>query len=148
MSEMLDRNGDEDDEDSEGASDSDEELRSDEDSMDEDADDNEALDKLDDFVSGLETSKKRKAGDRNEDDSGKKKKRVILKERTEAYPEGEFVAVGTDAAADSEFGVFSRAFNRAHLFSDALSQIAFNSRICSHLLPTRRTRVLPTFARR
>ncbi|GAA5851356.1 hypothetical protein JCM3766R1_007011 [Sporobolomyces carnicolor] len=98
---MLDRNGDEDDEDSEGASDSDEELRSDEDSMDEDADDNEALDKLDDFVSGLETSKKRKAGDRNEDDSGKKKKRVILKERTEAYPEGEFVAVGTDAAADN-----------------------------------------------
>ncbi|GAA5901051.1 uncharacterized protein JCM6883_004734 [Sporobolomyces salmoneus] len=101
MSEMMDRNGEEDsDEDGSG---SDEDIASDADSMDQDQDDEEAgaLDKLDDFVSGLETSKKRKAGDRNDDESGKKKKRVILKERTEAYPEGEFVAVGADSASDN-----------------------------------------------
>ncbi|GAA5952349.1 hypothetical protein JCM3765_001949 [Sporobolomyces pararoseus] len=103
VSEVFDREGDEDEEDSEEDSGSDEEIASDADSMDQDDDDEDAgaLDKLDDFVSGLETSKKRKAGDRNEDDSGKKKKRVILKERTEAYPEGEFVAVGADSAADN-----------------------------------------------
>lgn len=104
---MFDRSGDDDDdeeeEDSDEDSGSDEEIASDADSMDQDDEEEGALDKLDDFVSGLETSKKRKAGERNEDDSGKKKKRVILKERTEAYPEGEFVAVGADSAADSEF---------------------------------------------
>ena len=50
-----------------------------------------ALDKLSSFVDGLE-GKKRKAGD-DVEDGGKKKKRVVLKERTEAWPEGEFVAV-------------------------------------------------------
>lgn len=108
VSEMFDRDGDEDEEDSEEESGSDGEIASDAESMDQedDGEDAGALDKLDDFVSGLETSKKRKAGDRNEDDSGKKKKRVILKERTEAYPEGEFVAVGADSLADSEFTFF------------------------------------------
>lgn len=99
-SEMFDRGGDEDSDEEEDSA-SDEEIASDADSVveEEDAD---ALDKLDDFVQGLESSKKRKAGgDRNEDESGKKKKRVILKERTEAYPEGEFVAVGADQVADS-----------------------------------------------
>ncbi|GAA5887298.1 hypothetical protein JCM16303_006580 [Sporobolomyces ruberrimus] len=104
VSEMFDRgeNDDEDDEDSGEEVDSDEEIASDADSMDQDdADEGGALDKLDDFVQGLETSKKRKAGERNDDENGKKKKRVILKERTEAYPEGEFVAVGADSAADN-----------------------------------------------
>jgi U3 small nucleolar RNA-associated protein 14 len=64
-----------------------------------------ALDKLSSFVDGLEGSKKRKAGDELDDvdDGGKKKKRVVLKERTEAWPEGEFVAVtAADGVADCE----------------------------------------------
>ncbi|GAA5938943.1 uncharacterized protein JCM15063_004371 [Sporobolomyces koalae] len=97
-SEMFDHSGL--DEDSEEGSDSDEEIASELDSDQDDVDEG-ALDKLDDFVQGLESSKKRKAGDRTEDESGKKKKRVILKERTEAYPEGEFVAVGADSGIDN-----------------------------------------------
>ncbi|GAA6021465.1 hypothetical protein JCM11491_006504 [Sporobolomyces phaffii] len=104
MSEMFDQDGneDEDEENSDDGSDSDDEVASDADSAQQDDEDEDSpLDKLDEFVSGLETSKKRKAGDRTDDESGKKKKRVILKERTEAYPEGEFVAVGADSAADN-----------------------------------------------
>ena len=63
-----------------------------------------ALDKLSSFVEGLESSKKRKVDD--EAEGGKKKKRVVLKERTEAYPEGEFVAVGAkDGEADGELSL-------------------------------------------
>lgn len=58
-----------------------------------------ALLKLGSFVEGLE-SKKRKAEEAGEE--GTKKKRVVLKERTEAFPEGEFVAVsGPDGVAES-----------------------------------------------
>ncbi|BGP24942.1 U3 small nucleolar RNA-associated protein 14 [Rhodotorula toruloides] len=66
-----------------------------------DDDDPSALDKLDSFVSGLD-SKKRKTRDGEDDDGGKKKKRVVLQERTEAYPEGEFVAVGKSGGADGK----------------------------------------------
>ncbi|GAA5893630.1 hypothetical protein JCM8208_000844 [Rhodotorula glutinis] len=69
-------------------------------SASDDNDDSGALDKLDSFVEALD-SKKRKARDGDERDDGddgttKKKKRVVLAERTEAYPEGEFVAVKND----------------------------------------------------
>ncbi|BGP48517.1 hypothetical protein JCM10450v2_004393 [Rhodotorula kratochvilovae] len=60
-----------------------------------DEDDADALDKLDSFVEGLD-SKKRKSRDGDDEDGSKKKKRVVLAERTEAYPEGEFVAVKAD----------------------------------------------------
>jgi len=99
-SEMFDRGGDDDSEQEESGSD--EEVASDAESVEEDEEEADALDRLDRMVQGLESSKKRKAGDRNEEENGKKKKRVILKERTEAYPEGEFVAVGADQVADSE----------------------------------------------
>lgn len=112
-SEMFDRGGHDDSEEEE--SDSDEEIASDADSVEEDEDEADALDKLDSFVQGLESSKKRKAGDRNEDESGKKKKRVILKERTEAYPEGEFVAVGADQVADSTFKIVESSVFRLEL---------------------------------
>ncbi|GAA5887802.1 hypothetical protein JCM5296_001772 [Sporobolomyces johnsonii] len=103
-SEMLDMGGypsDDDDEDDSEASGSDEdaEMESEDEELS-DADD-DALDKLAGFVDGL-GSKKRKAGDGEDAEGGKKKKRVVLKERTEAYPEGEFVAVGADAAADNK----------------------------------------------
>ncbi|GAA5985478.1 hypothetical protein JCM11641_007081 [Rhodosporidiobolus odoratus] len=75
----------EDDDDEEMSEDDDESITS---------EDEGALDKLESFVGGLD-SKKRKADD-GEDGIGKKKKRVVLKERTEAYPEGEFVAVNAD----------------------------------------------------
>lgn len=62
-----------------------------------------ALSKLSSFVDGLE-SKKRKAED--VDQSGKKKKRVVLKERTEAFAEGEYVAINAqDGTADGSFAV-------------------------------------------
>ncbi|KAL8278691.1 hypothetical protein RQP46_008983 [Phenoliferia psychrophenolica] len=50
-----------------------------------------ALEKLNSYVEQLE-SKKRPAED-DESGKGQRKKRVVLKERTEAWPEGEFVAV-------------------------------------------------------
>ncbi|KAK4046557.1 hypothetical protein OIV83_006009 [Microbotryomycetes sp. JL201] len=57
------------------------------------------LEKLTAFVDGLD-GKKRKLDDQ-ERDGGGKRKRVVLKERTEAIPEGEFVAVGSrDTATD------------------------------------------------
>lgn len=62
-----------------------------------------ALDKLGSFVEQLESRKRKNLGDDESpfgDDSGKKKKRVVLKERTEAYPEGEFVAVGAHDGED------------------------------------------------
>ncbi|ORY84072.1 Utp14 protein-domain-containing protein [Leucosporidium creatinivorum] len=61
-----------------------------------------ALDKLGSFVEQLESRKRKNEGDDSPfgDDSGKKKKRVVLKERTEAYPEGEFVAVGAHDGED------------------------------------------------
>jgi U3 small nucleolar RNA-associated protein 14 len=63
-----------------------------------------ALDKLGSFVEQLESRKRKNAGDDYEspfgDEAGKKKKRVVLKERTEAYPEGEFVAVGAHDGED------------------------------------------------
>ncbi|KAM0791537.1 hypothetical protein ACM66B_005986 [Microbotryomycetes sp. NB124-2] len=72
------------------------EVTSDSDLDDEDEGD---LDRLADFVNGLD-GKKRKS-DNQEQDGGNKRKRVVLKERTEAIPEGEFVAVGArDAATD------------------------------------------------
>lgn len=75
------------------------------DESDEDDDNEAGLDKLESFVNGLEGShnNKRKSLDDDESDgeagAGKKKKRVVLKERTEAYPEGEFVAIGSRGAA-------------------------------------------------
>ncbi|SGY23457.1 BQ5605_C019g08940 [Microbotryum silenes-dioicae] len=83
----------------------------DEDMSSVDSDDNDseyegAIDKLDAFVQGLEAGKKRKNDDLEggePDASGKKKKRVVLKEKAEAYPEGEFVAVGAkDGANDGK----------------------------------------------
>ncbi|GJN90772.1 hypothetical protein Rhopal_003786-T1 [Rhodotorula paludigena] len=90
----------EEDESDEDEKDEDEQMSSDEDDEDDDEDDN-ALDKLDSFVEGLD-SKKRKARDADDENGGKKKKRVVLAERTEAYPEGEFVAVGTDGTGDGK----------------------------------------------
>lgn len=74
--------------DSEEDDDSEEEIDSDE---EEDSEYEGALDALSSFVDGLD-SKKRKMDDAA-DDGGKRKKRVVLKERTEAFPEGEFAAV-------------------------------------------------------
>ncbi|GAA6001595.1 hypothetical protein JCM10207_006743 [Rhodosporidiobolus poonsookiae] len=75
----------------------DEEMSDDESEITSEDEDGGALDKLGSFVEGLD-SKKRKAGDEDDDGAGaKKKKRAVLKERTEAYPEGEFVAVGADS---------------------------------------------------
>ncbi|GAA5828727.1 hypothetical protein JCM11251_005854 [Rhodosporidiobolus azoricus] len=85
-SELGSGSGDEDEEDEE---------MSDEDESDITSDDEGALDKLDSFVDGLD-SKKRKSRDDEDDAGGKKKKRVVLKERTEALPEGEFAAVNAD----------------------------------------------------
>lgn len=124
LTEMLDAggypSGDEsgsDKDDKEDASDDDED--SDEDMSDDDdesitsEDDEGAVDKLDSFVSGLD-SKKRKVGrDEAEGAEGKKKKRVVLKERSEAYPEGEFVAVRADETMDG-----SSAFSSSHLDLD------------------------------
>lgn len=76
-----------------------------------------ALDKLGSFVEQLESRKRKMGGDEESpfgDDSGKKKKRVVLKERTEAYPEGEFVAVGAhDGEDDGAFLVFHSSTSRA-----------------------------------
>lgn len=84
----------EEEQDSESGSGS-EDDEDDEDDEEVDSEDDEeyagALEKLNSFVEGLE-SKKRKVDDEDEE-GGKKKKRVVLKERTEAWPEGEFVAV-------------------------------------------------------
>ncbi|KAI5481860.1 U3 small nucleolar RNA-associated protein 14 [Pseudohyphozyma bogoriensis] len=106
--ELLDNNeypseegSDEDGSDGSDDDDDDAEEDSDEDLMDEDDEDNfGALDKLGSFVDGLE-SKKRKAGGEVEQE-GKKKKRVVLKEKTEAYPEGEFVAVTAPEGVQSD----------------------------------------------
>ncbi|GAA5943759.1 hypothetical protein JCM3775_000944 [Rhodotorula graminis] len=108
LTEMLDAGGyasqgDDDDESQSGSDaeeeDEDEDMSSAADDDDDDDDEAGALDKLDSFVEGLD-SKKRKArgdgGDDDGDDGNKKKKRVVLAERTEAYPEGEFVAVKND----------------------------------------------------
>ncbi|GAA5916095.1 hypothetical protein JCM6882_003934 [Rhodosporidiobolus microsporus] len=106
LTEMLDAGGypsGSEGEDESGSGSDDHEEDEDEDgmSMDDDdeseitSDDEGALDKLDSFVEGLD-SKKRKAGDDGDDAGGKKKKRVVLKERTEALPEGEFAAVNAD----------------------------------------------------
>lgn len=85
---------------SDASEDDDEEMDSVSSSSEVDEEYEGALDKLSSFVEGLE-SKKRKVDDDGEMEGGKKKKRVVLKERTEAYPEGEFVAVGAkDGEAD------------------------------------------------
>lgn len=103
LTEVLDAGGfhgsDDEDEGSDGSAASDDEERNEEDEEMSDDDDPSALDKLDSFVSGLD-SKKRKSRDGEDEDGEKKKKRVVLQERTEAYPEGEFVAVGTSGGAD------------------------------------------------
>ncbi|KAL7343358.1 Utp14 protein-domain-containing protein [Rhodotorula toruloides] len=105
LTEVLDAGGfhgsDDEDEGSDGSAASDDEERNEEDEEMSDDDDPSALDKLDSFVSGLD-SKKRKSRDGEDEDGGKKKKRVVLQERTEAYPEGEFVAVGTSGGADGK----------------------------------------------
>lgn len=88
--EFASDDGDEEDEDDEDESDSDDEEEDSEIESDE-GDEYAGLDKLSSFVEGLD-NKKRKIDDIEGQDS-KKKKRVVLKERTEAYPEGEFVAV-------------------------------------------------------
>ncbi|GAA5959641.1 hypothetical protein JCM21900_002143 [Sporobolomyces salmonicolor] len=100
-SEMLDMGGYPSDDDDSDASESggDAEMESEDEKLSDEDDD--ALDKLAGFVDGL-GSKKRKAGDGEDAEGEKKKKRIVLKERTEAYPEGEFVAVGGDAAADNK----------------------------------------------
>ncbi|GAA6028278.1 hypothetical protein JCM8097_006953 [Rhodosporidiobolus ruineniae] len=107
LTELLDAGGypDEDDESGSGSAsgsgDEDEDVEEDEEMSDDESeitsdDDVDAADKLGSFVEGLDR-KKRKADDGdNEEGAGKKKKRVVLKERTEAYPEGQFVAVGAD----------------------------------------------------
>lgn len=85
---------------SEGGSES--EVSSDEEMQDEEEEDAEfegALHKLSSFVEGLE-KKKRKAEEET-GDGEKKRKRVVLKERTEAYPEGEFVAVTAPEGQES-----------------------------------------------
>ncbi|GAA5920508.1 hypothetical protein JCM1841_003452 [Sporobolomyces salmonicolor] len=100
-SEMLDMGGypSVDDDSDASESDGDAEMESEDEKLSDEDDD--ALDKLAGFVDGL-GSKKRKAGDGEDAEGEKKKKRIVLKERTEAYPEGEFVAVGADAAADNK----------------------------------------------
>ncbi|BGP32399.1 hypothetical protein JCM10296v2_004180 [Rhodotorula toruloides] len=105
LTEVLDAGGfqgsDDEDEGSDGSATSDDEERDEEDEDMSDDDDPSALDKLDSFVSGLD-SKKRKSRDGEDEDGGKRKKRVVLQERTEAYPEGDFVAVGTSGGADGK----------------------------------------------
>lgn len=59
-----------------------------------DAEDLDALNRLDSFVEGLDSKKRKSRGDGDSgDETATKKKRAVLKERTEAYPEGEFTAV-------------------------------------------------------
>ncbi|GAA5863261.1 hypothetical protein JCM3774_000832 [Rhodotorula dairenensis] len=83
----------------------------DEDDDDDEGFDPDALDKLDLFVSGLDSKKRKSRGDGDSDGGGdgdgdentSKKKRAVLKERTEAYPEGEFTAVKPlDGTADGK----------------------------------------------
>ncbi|GAA6047448.1 hypothetical protein JCM3770_001310 [Rhodotorula araucariae] len=102
LTEMLDAGGfpsagDDDDEDEDDEEiDSDSAREDDDEEMSSaDEDDAGALDKLESFVEGLD-SKKRRSRDGDDEDGGKKKKRIVLAERTEAYPEGEFVAVKAD----------------------------------------------------
>jgi U3 small nucleolar RNA-associated protein 14 len=101
-SEMLDMgmyDTEEDDSGDESASGSEHDNEMDDSQSEVDSEYEGALDKLSSFVDGLE-SKKRKVEDVDEV-GGKKKKRVVLKEKTEAYPEGEFVAVSApDGVAD------------------------------------------------
>jgi hypothetical protein len=85
-----------------GSDDEDEEMSDDDDESITSDDEEGAADKLDSFVAGLD-SKKRKAGRDEDEQEGKKKKRVVLKERSEAYPEGEFVAVRADETVDGTF---------------------------------------------
>ncbi|GAA5983323.1 hypothetical protein JCM10908_000241 [Rhodotorula pacifica] len=83
---------------SDAEQDEDESMTSEESDSDEEGFDPEALDKLDSFVSGLDSKKRKSRGDGDDEDedgaeNASKKKRAVLKERTEAYPEGEFTAV-------------------------------------------------------
>lgn len=105
-SEMLDAgdydsSSEEEEEDDEASDRGQKQRRSESEESEEDSEYEGALDKLNSFVDGLE-SKKRKA-DEGMDGEGKKKKRIVLKERTEAFPEGEFVAVSAaDGTASSK----------------------------------------------
>lgn len=65
--------------------------------------------KLTSFIDTLQrssTSKRKNQGDEDEDDTGagRRKKRLILKERTEAYPEGEWVALRDDRRPGKKSG--------------------------------------------
>lgn len=115
LADVLDAGGygtaDSDDDDDEAKDDNSQAASSDED-MSSDSDDEgydpDALDKLDSFVSALDSKKRKSRGDDEDADEGSeiasKKKRAVLKERTEAYPEGEFTAVKPmDGAADGTF---------------------------------------------
>ena len=135
LAEMLDAGGypsEGDDDDDESASGSSEDAQGDEDededmSADDDDDDaSGALDKLDSFVEGLD-SKKRKArdGDGDDDDGSKKKKRVVLAERTEAYPEGEFVAVKNDNGASRSLPLSS---SRSRRTGPSLTRLVLGNR--------------------
>ena len=111
LADVLDAGGygtadsDDDDDDEATAGSSDDDMSSD---SDDEGYDPDALDKLDSFVSGLDSKKRKSRGDDEDADEGSevasKKKRAVLKERTEAYPEGEFTAVKPmDGAADGTF---------------------------------------------
>lgn len=93
-----------------GSDDDDEDMASVDSDSEVDSEYEGALDKLGSFVEQLESRKRKNEGDDYEspfdDEAGKKKKRVVLKETTEAYPEGEFVAVGAhDGKDDGAFYV-------------------------------------------
>lgn len=116
LADVLDAGGygtaDSEEDDEEGAEDGESRAASSDEDMSSDSDDEgydpDALDKLDSFVSGLDSKKRKSRGDDEDDDEGpetaSKKKRAVLKERTEAYPEGEFTAVKPmDGSADGTF---------------------------------------------
>ncbi|GAA5962538.1 hypothetical protein JCM8115_002113 [Rhodotorula mucilaginosa] len=115
LADVLDAGGygtaDSEEDDEEGAEDGESRAASSDEDMSSDSDDEgydpDALDKLDSFVSGLDSKKRKSRGDDEDDDEGpetaSKKKRAVLKERTEAYPEGEFTAVKPmDGSADGK----------------------------------------------
>ena len=130
LADVLDAGGygtadsdDDDDDDEAKAGSSDDDMSSD---SDDEGYDPDALDKLDSFVSGLDSKKRKLRGDDEDADEGSevaskvasKKKRAVLKERTEAYPEGEFTAVKPmDGAADGTFRapLPKSPFHRANL---------------------------------
>lgn len=117
LADVLDAGGygtpdDEDEDGSSGGGSDDSEAEEDEEmssASDFDPEDPDALSRLDSFVEGLDSKKRKTRGDDADESGASKKKRAVLKERTEAYPEGEFTAVKPlDGSADGEEAPNSR----------------------------------------